>query len=144
MPLLQIEIERGPGTDREIETAVRIALGSIGGLSVNSMRVMPGPPTTESIPIEWDSDNYLAFSVRGVTFEQNARIEEIELKENERFFKALSSREKEDIAADSAIGFTLNWASSTAEMAENCRRAAEWLAVVASCFPGCVVTTNID
>lgn len=99
------------------------------------------------LQINYDSDNYMAFSLRpreDASPEQVAQFEAIEEQEAQRWVAAKTPEEWSEAEDLSVLGSTLDWGVTASEMAANMRRTADWLASVSERFPYCEITVNID
>lgn len=105
----------------------------------------PQPDDIPGLEIEYESDNYLSFSVVGSTPEQEAEIERLDEEWSARLCKAKAPAERDAIIdGGTDTGHVLNWCGDTRTMAAELRRAADWLDGISRKFPGHRIKASVD
>jgi len=126
-------------TDLRIE---REAVVWTGGDPLDNIE---GPPSDGSLPIDWDAHNYLEFAVAAPDDPAlEEKLERVRTEEGERWNAARTDAERTAAEDESVTHFVLDWGATAAEMAANCRRAADWLERVSTRWPGHRLRTDID
>ena len=97
-----------------------------------------------SLEIEYEAHNYMSFSVRGNTEDQQEKLDELE----EKYWDHATARREADSSYQfddtNEFSFSLPWEGNTKDMARAMRAAADWLDAVGTRFPNHHIDVNVD